>query len=124
VRPRILTVTAPGSSGLLDGAGGRVVWWAWRETSGTAGAVLRLWDGSGPNGGLLVPISLNAGESTRDFPGWHSLPYRTGLFLELVVGSIEGQVTVVPWADDEHWGVPVLVMGNVTVDIATGMPTG
>lgn len=120
--PAVLTVAAPGASQVLDGAGGRLAFYAFRETTGVGAAVLRLWDGSNNGGNLLLPISLNPNESIREIPGMHTLPYQVGLFLEVVSGQIEGQVTTVPldYGGGEG-GLPVFVVGSVDLTVnATG----
>ncbi|MGH7748059.1 MAG: hypothetical protein ACREQ5_25370, partial [Candidatus Dormibacteria bacterium] len=91
-------------SAVLDNASGRVVWWAWRETTGAAPATFRLWDGSNNGGQLLVPFSLSANGSTRDYPGLHSLPYSIGLYLEVLTGTVEGVVMVISVNHDEEYG--------------------
>lgn len=76
---------------IVSTSGGRLVGWALRETAGaTALAYLR--DGVDPDGAIIVPISLSAGESTRDvyIPG--GLSFGRGLFLDVVSGAIEGSV--------------------------------
>jgi hypothetical protein len=45
------------------------------------------------------------------------LPYRTGLFLEVVSGSIEGTVQVLSADEWEGGGMPVIVLGSVTVEV-------
>lgn len=118
MRPRILPISGPAQSGVVDGAGGRIVYWAWRETSGATSATFRLWDGSNNGGALIAPITLQPNESVREFPGFHSLPYRVGLFLEVLSGSVEGQITVVPWREgDSDFGVPVIVVGTVDLQV-------
>jgi hypothetical protein len=94
------------------------VFWTFRETSGGAGATFRLWDSSGNSGALVAPFSLDPGESIREFPGFHSLPYRVGLYLEVLSGTFEGQVTIVPveeWPDEG--GIPVFVIGSVDLTV-------
>lgn len=94
------------------------MYWAWRETSGASTATFRLWDGSNNGGAMVAPFTLQPNESVREFPGFHSLPYRVGLFLEILSGTIEGQVTVVPWSErDGEWGVPVIVVGSVDLTV-------
>lgn len=114
MRPRIIPIGSPAASGVVDGRGGRIVYWTFRETSGVAGAVFRFWDGSNNQGALVAPFSLDPGESIREFPGFHSLPYRVGLFLEILSGTVEGQVTIVPVDEwPEEGGIPVFVIGAV-----------
>lgn len=92
-------------------SGGAVVLFAVaiRETSGTAGAVIRLRNGTDANGEVVVPISLNPGESIRD--SWPNLGVimEGGLFPELVSGSIEGAYFIRDWSDegiDYDWQMP------------------
>lgn len=118
MRPRVFTVPGPAVSGSLDGAGGRIAFYAFRETSGASAAVIRLWDGSNNAGNLLLPISLNPGESVREVPGMHTLPYEVGLFLEVVSGTVEGQVTTLELPSHaEGWGIPVFVIGSVDLTV-------
>ena len=118
-KPHPLYIPAPAVSQQLDNAGGRIVWWAFRETAGAV-ASFRLWDSSNNAGQLLLPVNLPASGMTNGFPGLHSLPYDTGLYLEVLSGSVEGQVMVISGKHDEHYGIPVFILGDVTVDI--GVP--
>lgn len=121
MRPRILSVQAPATSRALDGRGGRIVYWSWRETSGAGSSSFRLWDGSSAVGRLVGTFSLLPNESVREFPGFHSLPYDTGLFLEVLAGTFEGQVTIIPvdeWPD--AGGIPVFVIGSVDLTVFEG----
>jgi hypothetical protein len=81
----------PSASSPLITAPGLLAGWAFRETSGTAGAVIRLRSGLDVNQPVILAIALAANESTRDFPG---LPVELpkGLYLELVSGTIEGNI--------------------------------
>lgn len=71
-----------------------------RETSGTAGAVVRLHNGTDVNGEVVVPVSLNAGESVRD--AWPPLGVimEGGIFPELVSGAVEGAYFIRDWSDE------------------------
>ena len=63
-----------------------------RETTGSAGAVVRVWGNTAASGLLLDTIALAAGESTReDYPG-RGLAAPLGIYLEVVSGTIEGTV--------------------------------
>lgn len=117
--PHQIAVPAPAVSTQLDNRAGRVTWWGWRETTGTAGAAFRLWDGTGNGGRLIAPFSLNLAESVRERAGKDSLPYVSGLFLEVISGTFEGTVQVI--SDNDDWGdaTPVVIVGNVTVEVTT-----
>lgn len=118
MRPRIISINTPAVSTQLDGRGGVITYWAFRETTGNATATCRLWDGSGNGGALIAPITLAANESIREFPGHHALPYHSGLFLEVLSGSIEGQVTVIALEEWPHEGaLPVFVVGSVDLTL-------
>lgn len=112
-----IAVPTPAVSGQLDNASGRLLWWAFRETTGAAPCTFRLWDGSNNAGRLMVPFSLSANGSTRDYPGMHSLPYVTGLYLEVLTGTFEGTVYVLSGKHDEPYGIPVIIIGDVSIDI-------
>lgn len=89
-----LTIVLPDASGQLVNTGGCLVFHASEETSGSAAAHYRLWDGTDTSGALIVPVSLSADQSTRDFFPAHIAMFRTGLYYELVDGAVEGAVGV------------------------------
>lgn len=80
----------------LIGGKGVLVGWAVKETTGAAVASFDLLDGQvagGPK--LLLPVTLAANESTRDWPlVW--IPFENGVFLDMNAGSIRGVVFVIP----------------------------
>ncbi len=88
------TLNLPSASKQLVNNSGCLTVHATRETTGTTAAVYRFWDGSGANGTLIMPVSLTAGESTRDDFHEHHIVFRTGLYYELVSGTLEGSVSL------------------------------
>jgi len=92
MRPTVLNL--PAASGQLINTGGCLTWHSTRETSGAAAAAYRIWDGSSASGTKLLDVSLVASGSARDFIGQHVLPFKTGLYFELVSGALEGSVAV------------------------------
>lgn len=66
-----------------------------RETSGAASATMRLHDG-GVGGLSIIPITLAANESIRDWWQPGGIVYERAIFYELVTGTIEGIVTCIP----------------------------
>jgi hypothetical protein len=107
----------PATSVQLDNTGGRVIRVSLRELTGTAGAVLDVYDGTGTGGVLLDTISLSAGQSTRDYYRLHQYPYYGGLFLDVVSGSFKGTFTV---AHSDHWateGEPVLMVNPEVLSV-------
>lgn len=79
--------------------------WSLEETTGSAGASVVLRDGTGTDGVFIVGITLLPGESTRDWLAGAGIGVRTGLFLEVVAGSVEGAAWVLPATLDGPWEV-------------------
>lgn len=79
----------------------RILFWSFLETTGTARATIRLRDGSDTGAAVIVPISLSAGESTRDWLGPQGIPCRAGVYLEVVSGSVEGSIVVAVRREEE-----------------------
>jgi hypothetical protein len=92
VRPR--TIRIPAASGQLTNEAGCIGYFAVAESTGGASAEFNLWDGSSAAGYNLLPITLNAGESTSDRIGWHFQRFETGLYFDLESGSVEGSISV------------------------------
>lgn len=104
-------------SGQVDNGGGHLVWYAMRETSGTAVASFRLWDGTSNGGRLLLPVNLNPNGSVREWPGAHTLAYETGLYLEVLAGTFEGTVQVIPKDEwDQHQADVLAIIGQLTIN--------
>ena len=91
---RTTVLNMPAASGILYNGSGCLTLHASRETTGTTAAVYQLWDGASNQGTLIVPVSLSASESTRDFFPSHLVPFKTGLYFELVSGTIEGAIGI------------------------------
>jgi hypothetical protein len=71
---------------------GRIVGWSLKETTGAAGAYLRIWDGREAGGGqLLACISVAQGITTN-----HSTPgginVSDAVYVEVVSGAVEGVI--------------------------------
>lgn len=88
--------------------GGRLYGWAFEETTGAASAECSLIDGSSAGGPTIVPISLSAGESTRDLMGKPGLRVRAGVYLHVFSGSVRATIYYLGLSDDEiiaHAGI-------------------
>lgn len=107
---RSSTLTLPSASGVIINTGGCLVVHATRETTGTTAAVYRLWDGDNNAGQLILPVSLSSSESTRDDFYTHHLTFKSGLYYELVSGTVEGSVTVLTDHDCENEIVRLIEM--------------
>lgn len=87
---------ANGVSARISFSAGQLAGFSVRETTGAAGAVLRFRDGQISEGGLLLTVSLNPGESTRDWFLPNGIGFVRGLSIEVVSGTIEGSVFLGP----------------------------
>lgn len=79
--------------------------WAFKETTGSAAATFELYDGPDDTTVLVVPINLATSESTRDWLTGNGIIIRTGLFLEMLTGSIKGTI----------WYTPIINVSDVAV---------
>jgi hypothetical protein len=77
------------SRGILRGYG-------FRETAGGAATVL-IHAGSDASGHVIVPVTLSAGESVRDWFSDEGIAILGGVFLE-ITGSVDGSVYIAPEA--------------------------
>jgi hypothetical protein len=118
-KPRALIGALPVASGLLDNTAGRLTFWSFTETTGAATAEIRLFDGSSAGGASIADITLAAGQSTRDWLGHDGLPYETGLFLQVVSGTVNGQVFSIPENEWRGRGIPVEVVNLLDLEGAT-----
>ena len=75
---------------------GCLTWHSTYETTGSATASYQLSDGTTANSTLLAYVTLQAGQSTRDYIGLHCLPFVQGLWYTLETGAVKG--TLVCWA--------------------------
>lgn len=67
--------------------------WSIAETTGTAGATIRLFDGANASGEQFTRINLQANESVRDWFIPKGIRCFTGrIFLQVISGSVEGVV--------------------------------
>lgn len=99
----------------LDYGSGRLRWWTFRETTGTAPAIFDIYDGSGAGlNQILLTFSLAPGESTRDFVGHHLIPYEVGLWLQVTSGAVLGAIQT---DDLVGYGeaMPVVIIDNVNL---------
>ena len=103
-------ITLPKASGLVLGRSGCLLVHSVRETSGSAAAAIRLYDGANASGQLMLSIGLAAGEASTLSYERCVLPFKTSLYLDVVSGAIEGAVSVLSAHDcDEHVRTVVLV---------------
>lgn len=84
--------------------------WAFQENTGTDPATLEIWDGTGTNGLLVAPISLKAGQSTRDYLPGAGIEIRVGVFFTVTAGELFGSLWVSPGEFVDNF---VLVKGPI-----------
>lgn len=97
LQPRPLTLnqnTGAATSQLVATSANTLRGWSLRENAGGL-AVVRLRNGRDAGADILLTISFAAAESVRDFPT-HGIAFTTGLYCEIVTGSIEGTLFVGP----------------------------
>ena len=71
---------------------GVYIGFSFRETSGSATATIRVYDGTTAAGTLLDTIQLTAAESAREWYGPQGIRFTSGLYVDVVTGDIEGSV--------------------------------
>lgn len=71
---------------------GRLFGWSFVETTGSAAAQVRVIDGGNSGGLEIVNITLSAGQSTRDWLAKPGLRFRSGIYIDIVAGSIQGSI--------------------------------
>lgn len=81
--------------------GGRLYGWSFEETTGAAVAQLELIDGSSDSGDRIVPITLLANESTRDWLGRPGIQITRGVYLKVVAGSVRATIWYLGLSDEE-----------------------
>jgi len=95
-----LQVTATTQSGMLVTGACRVLFHAFKESTGSAPAAYNLTDGNATGAKVILPITLGANESTRDWLGNKGLEVQDGVYFQLVSGSVIGNIQVV--MEDEY----------------------
>lgn len=71
------------------GFGAQLHGWCIAESTGAAGARVRLRDGRGVEGAVLAPVSVPANGTSALWLGEDGVAAETGLYLEVMAGSVE-----------------------------------
>jgi hypothetical protein len=69
------------------------------ETTGSARALAYLHDGVDASGVIIGVLGCPSGSGTDIGPGWPGIYFQTGLYLEIVTGTITVSVTFVAMVD-------------------------
>lgn len=93
----LATPIRPGSFRVVASAG-TLAGWSLHETTGAAGAVVRLHDGVDTSGDVVAAVSLAAGADSTRWLLPHGVGFAGGLFCEVVSGAVEGALYTGPWA--------------------------
>lgn len=88
---------AASGSGLLVGGQGCLVYVELEESTGNASASVTVYDGTGADGLQILDYSVSAAQSTSEQWVLHVMPFRTGLYLANVSGTVVGSLTA--WVD-------------------------
>lgn len=106
---RTIPISAGQLSGQLISGAGRLLVHTIEETTGAAGAKYTLFDGTGVSGTPLVPVTLAANESSRDYFGRHGIPFLTGVYIQVISGSVLGAIVVEVCDPREMTAIPVVI---------------
>lgn len=98
---RAISFAAATAGQALLGRSGRLYGWSFLETTGAASATLEVFDGTNANGQSISPISLTAGQSTRDIWGKPGIEITNGLFVNVLSGSVRGSLYVLGLSPEE-----------------------
>lgn len=93
---RTVPIAETTTGSLLVGGASVLTFYGFTEQTGAADAHVQLYDGSSNLGALIVDVTLNQGESTRDLIPRPCLYVRGDLWFEVVSGTVAGSVWVVP----------------------------
>lgn len=107
-----ITLPAGTASGVIANGGGRLLWHSFKETTGAASASYTFYDGNAPGKRIVLPVSLVASESTRDYMGRHGIPFEQGLYFSIDAGTVEGNIVIELDDNPGAYVVPVVVVSS------------
>lgn len=81
----------------------RLYGWSFVETTGTDPAELVVYDGGSAGGTPVVHVTLDAGQSTRDYPPKPGLRIQSGIWVEIVSGSVDVIIQALLLSEEEIW---------------------
>lgn len=117
----LAVLSGQGSTYLLQGRG-RIVWHSFKETTGAAAASYTFYDGPNAAAKVVLPVTLAAGGSARDYAGRWGIPFNVGLFFHLDSGSVEGNLVVEFTDAGEESPIPVVIVESANTLIVTPPP--
>lgn len=84
----------PMAVGSKIGGEARLYGYAIKESTGAAPAEVDLLNGADAGGDLVVPITLTAGQSARDWFGPQGVVMEGGIFANVTAGAVKGAIFV------------------------------
>jgi len=87
-----LPVVQASAAGPLDAPGRRLLGYSLREATSQAPAVVELLDGGDQNGSPIAEVSLAAGQSQTVWLAPGGVRYRSGLYLSVLSGTVQGSI--------------------------------
>lgn len=89
LRVRPVVGRALAASTQLVNMGGRLRGWAVRETTGSNGCVIELYDGNSSAGQLVVPVGVGNGASGSVWFGDDGVDIESGVYVNVVFGTAD-----------------------------------
>lgn len=120
-RPRLLPL--PASSAAVPGAPFALRYVTLRETTGTASATVRFWNGSSAAGVIALDVQLAPAESIRERFDPEEIILDVGLFVDLAAGAVEGGFAVqevAPGTSEGHDPDVIVASGATIYDVTLG----
>lgn len=96
-----VVLNLPTASGQIYSGPGCMLFHETYETTGSSTAQYSFWDNTTNAGTRLLTVTLNAGQSTRDYIRKHYMPFYTGLYFHLDSGALNGSCSVL--LEHECW---------------------
>jgi hypothetical protein len=87
--------------GLLIGRECRLYGWSLEETTGEAGAAIRLIDGGNAAASHVLTVNLDPGQTRSDWLGRPGLRIRSSLFCTVASGLVRAAIWYIGLSDDD-----------------------
>lgn len=96
-----IPLALPAVSGQITQRPCRLYGFGFTEITGAVNAAVQLLDGGNSGGALITDVALVPAESTRDWYGRPGILVQSGLFLNVLSGSIRGSVWALLLTEEE-----------------------
>lgn len=116
MRAKVIDIPITTGGVVLDNASGRLLLTNLQESNNAAATVI-IYDGSSAAGPKLVTVKLAANGVFYERHGSWLLPYKVGLYLDVVTGHVEGSVSVFNCPPDHPVGDPVIIVGQLELGV-------